>query len=128
MTPVLDANPGLTRVLSAADVPFNGFGIYPDIKDQPVLADGLARYRGEAIVALVGERDAIEAIEESDLPIEYQPLTPVTGLEAAMAAALAPISSTPNPRRSRQARTPTISKRALPPSPKNANPSSRGVS
>jgi CO/xanthine dehydrogenase Mo-binding subunit/aerobic-type carbon monoxide dehydrogenase small subunit (CoxS/CutS family) len=86
MTPVLDANPGLTRVLSAADVPFNGFGIYPDIKDQPVLADGLARYRGEAIVALVGERDAIEAIEESDLPIEYQPLTPVTGLEAAMAA------------------------------------------
>jgi len=86
MTPLLDANPGLARVLSAADVPFNGFGIYPDIKDQPVLADGLARYRGEAIVALVGERDAIEAIEESDLPIEYEPLAPVTGLDAAMAA------------------------------------------
>ena len=31
----------LAAVLTAADVPFNGFGIYPDIKDQPVLADGL---------------------------------------------------------------------------------------
>ena len=30
----------LAAVLTAADVPFNGFGIYPDIKDQPVLADG----------------------------------------------------------------------------------------
>ena len=31
---------GWPRVLTARDVPFNGFGIYPDIKDQPVLADG----------------------------------------------------------------------------------------
>ena len=39
----------LAAVLTAADVPFNGFGIYPDIKDQPVLADGEVRYRGEAV-------------------------------------------------------------------------------
>ena len=31
----------LAAVLTAADVPFNGFGIYPEIKDQPVLADGI---------------------------------------------------------------------------------------
>src|SRR6185437_6867450 len=37
----------LAAVLTAADIPFNGYGIYPDIKDQPVLADGLVRYRGE---------------------------------------------------------------------------------
>ena len=48
--------PGLARVLTAADIPgVNGFGIYPDVKDQPVLAPGLARYRGEAVAALVGD-------------------------------------------------------------------------
>ena len=46
-------------MLTAADVPFNGFGIYPDIKDQPVLADGLVRFRGEAVVALVGDRATV---------------------------------------------------------------------
>jgi len=35
----------LAAVLTAADVPFNGFGIYPDIKDQPVLA-ALSRRSG----------------------------------------------------------------------------------
>jgi len=49
----------LTAVLTAADVPFNGYGIYPEIKDQPVLADGLVRYRGEAVVALVGDRASV---------------------------------------------------------------------
>src|SRR6476469_2224376 len=34
----------LVVVLTAKDIPFNGYGIYPDIKDQPVLADGLVRY------------------------------------------------------------------------------------
>ena len=40
---------GLVRVLTAQDVPSNGFGIYPHIKDQPVLAEGEARFRGEAV-------------------------------------------------------------------------------
>ena len=41
--------------LTAADVPGrNGFGIYPDLKDQPVLAQGEVRHRGEPVLALVG--------------------------------------------------------------------------
>ena len=53
--------PGLARVFSAADVPgVNGFGIYPDIKDQPVLAPDVARYRGEAVAALVGDGDTLD--------------------------------------------------------------------
>jgi xanthine dehydrogenase molybdopterin-binding subunit B len=33
--------PGLERVFTAADVPGNnGYGIYPDVKDQPAFADG----------------------------------------------------------------------------------------
>ena len=47
--------PGIVDVLSAADVPNNAFAIFPDLRDQPVLADGVARFRGEAVLALVGD-------------------------------------------------------------------------
>ena len=47
--------PGLVDVLTAADVPNNAFAIFPDLRDQPVLADGVARFRGEAVLALVGD-------------------------------------------------------------------------
>ncbi|WP_089718194.1 molybdopterin-dependent oxidoreductase [Candidatus Entotheonella palauensis] len=78
--------PGLVRVLTADDVPgYNGFGVYPDIKDQPVLAPGEVRYRGEAVLALVGEREVVEAIDVLDLPIEWFPEPPVDSLEAARA-------------------------------------------
>ncbi len=79
------AHPGIERVLSARDVPSNGFGIYPHIKDQPVLADGVARFRGEAVLALVGTRAAVEAVREEEVPIRYTPLTPVMGIAAAAA-------------------------------------------
>jgi CO/xanthine dehydrogenase Mo-binding subunit/aerobic-type carbon monoxide dehydrogenase small subunit (CoxS/CutS family) len=64
--------PGLALVLTHADVPVNAFGIFPDVKDQPVLAPGRVRYRGEAVLALIGERDQIEAIPASAMPIEYR--------------------------------------------------------
>ncbi len=77
-------HPELT-ILTAADVPNNGHGIYPDIKDQPVLADGHVRYRGEAVLALVGPPAALEACDAAGLPIVYEPLPPVTGIDAAKA-------------------------------------------
>src|SRR5688572_19414828 len=49
--------PGVHRVLTARDVPSNGFGIYPHIKDQPVFAEGEARFRGEALAAVLGARE-----------------------------------------------------------------------
>jgi len=76
----------LAAVLTAADVPFNGYGIYPDVKDQPVLADGQVRYRGEAVVALVGERADVMAIRDDEVPITWIPEPPVVGVDAAMAA------------------------------------------
>ena len=82
--PLLARHPGL-RVLTAADVPRNGFGIYPRIKDQPVLADGIVRHRGEAVIGLLGEREAIDGIRDGEVPIEWRPLEPVLGLDAAMA-------------------------------------------
>ena len=75
----------LAAVLTAADVPFNGFGIYPDIKDQPVLADGLVRYRGEAVVALVGTRAEVLAIRDEDVPVTWTPEQPLFGVDAATA-------------------------------------------
>ncbi|MEQ9325922.1 MAG: molybdopterin cofactor-binding domain-containing protein [Rhodospirillales bacterium] len=79
------SRPGIERVLTAADVPFNGFGIYPDIKDQPVLTDKVVRYRGQAVVAVVGTREAIDALDLADIPITYTPLPSVTGVVEAMA-------------------------------------------
>ena len=67
--------PGLARIFTAGDVPgVNGFGIYPDIKDQPVLAPGIARFRGEAVAALVGDDDTIERLCDGELPIDWEPL------------------------------------------------------
>ncbi len=84
LAPVYDRHPGLMRILTAADVPGeNAFGVYPDIKDQPVLAPGAVRYRGEAVLALVGDREAVEAIDLRDLPIEWFPELPIESLEAA---------------------------------------------
>jgi aldehyde oxidoreductase len=78
--------PGLVRVLTAADIPgANRFGIYPTGKDQPALAEGEVRFRGEAVLALVGEAATIEAIGDEDLPIAWEVLPPVTGVAAALA-------------------------------------------
>jgi CO/xanthine dehydrogenase Mo-binding subunit/aerobic-type carbon monoxide dehydrogenase small subunit (CoxS/CutS family) len=78
-------HPGIVRVVTAADVPCNGFGIYPHIKDQPVLAEGEARFRGEAVVALLGDRATVEAIGDDELPIRWTPLPAVSDVDAATA-------------------------------------------
>ncbi len=80
------AHPGLVAVFTAADVPGrNGFGIYPNVKDQPVLADGEVRFRGEAVAMLVGERETVLGIDEAEFPLRWQPEPPVVGVEAALA-------------------------------------------
>ena len=54
--PSVRATPGLVAILTHKDVPGeNSFGIFPLLKDQPVLAPGFVRFRGEAVLALVGD-------------------------------------------------------------------------
>ena len=85
-------HPGLTRVLTAADVPgVNGFGIYPDIKDQPVLAPGVARYRGEAVAALVGDGDTLDRLTDDELPIDWEPLPALRDPRGAVAPGAAAV-------------------------------------
>ena len=71
LAPLFARHPGLADVVTARDVPVNSFGIFPDVKDQPVLADGRVRFRGEAVLGLVGEMDAVLRIPESDIPIRW---------------------------------------------------------
>ena len=78
--------PGLEAIVTAADVPGeNSFGIFPNTKDQPVFALVEVRFRGEAVLGLVGTREAVESIEEADVPITWTPLRPLAGIEAALA-------------------------------------------
>lgn len=81
------ATPGVVAVLTARDVPgHNSFGIYPTLKDQPVLAERFVRYRGEAVAAIVvADRAAFEALDLSGFPVEWSPREAVTGIEAALA-------------------------------------------
>ena len=72
------AHPGLVRVLTAADIPGrNLYGIYPTGKDQPVLAPGYVRHRGEPVCALVGDAGTLAAIADAAVPIAWQVLPPV---------------------------------------------------
>ena len=81
-----DNHLGLVDILTAADVPgLNGFGIYPHIKDQPVFSEGEVRYRGEAVLALVGDRETVERIQFEELPITWHPLDAISGAAAALA-------------------------------------------
>ncbi len=85
LRPLHKKYPGLVRVLTAVDVPGrNGFGIYPHIKDQPALARNVVRFRGETVLALVGDAETVIAIADEELPITYYPADPVIGLDAAL--------------------------------------------
>jgi len=78
--------PAVVEVLSARDVPENSFAVFPTPKDQPVLADGEVRFRGEAVLCLVGEGEALALISETDLPIEWFPGRALEEPEHALAA------------------------------------------
>jgi len=78
--------PGLVRVLSWKDIPGrNRFGIYPHLKDQPALAEGQVRFRGEAVLALVGDKETVYGIADGEVPIVWTPEPPLSGLDAALA-------------------------------------------
>ena len=83
----LTANPGIVRILTASDIPGrNIFGVIAAFADQPVFAAGETRFKGEAVAAVVGERDAVEALDLATFPVTWTELEP----SLSMAAALSP--------------------------------------
>ncbi|WP_102224223.1 molybdopterin-dependent oxidoreductase [Acidimangrovimonas sediminis] len=81
------AGPRQVRVFTAADIAGeNRFGVIPPFADQPALAEGEARLRGEAIAIVVGEAEVMATLDLDDFPVIWEPLDPVTDPEAAAGA------------------------------------------
>jgi CO/xanthine dehydrogenase Mo-binding subunit/aerobic-type carbon monoxide dehydrogenase small subunit (CoxS/CutS family) len=64
--------PGIIAIYTARDIPGrNCFGVIAPFADQPALAEGEARFRGEAVALVAGEKDAVADLDPADFPIEW---------------------------------------------------------
>ena len=80
-------HPGIHRILNAKDIPGeNCYGVIQPFADQPVFAEVEVRFRGEAVAAVVGDREAVENLDCTSFPVTWEKLPALT----TMAAALAP--------------------------------------
>ena len=80
------SHPGVELVLTAKDVPGTDcYGVIPRFADQPVFAHNEARYRGEAVAAIVGKTDALEALDLNEFPVSWEVLPPLATIEEALA-------------------------------------------
>jgi len=80
-------HPGLLLVLTAKDVPgIDCYGVIPRYADQPVFAHREARFRGEAVAAVVGERDALEALDLAEFPVSWEELPALETIDEALDA------------------------------------------
>ena len=66
------AHPVVVAVFTAADIPGrNRFGVIAPFADQPALAEGRGRFRGEAVALVAGEPAAMAALELADFPVVW---------------------------------------------------------
>jgi aldehyde oxidoreductase len=80
------SQPGIYRVLIAKDIPgVNCYGVIPRFADQPVFAESEARFRGEAVAAVVGEAAAVEALDPASFPVSWEELPALRTMDAALA-------------------------------------------
>jgi aldehyde oxidoreductase len=80
-------NPGVEAVFTARDVPGkNCYGVIPRFADQPVFAETEARFRGEAVAAVVGDAAAVEALDTTLFPVTWEELPALRELDAALAS------------------------------------------
>ncbi|MCV3206426.1 molybdopterin-dependent oxidoreductase [Mesorhizobium sp. YC-39] len=68
-------HPGIVGIFAAADIPGkNCFGVIGPFTDQPALAESFARFRGEAVALVAGEREAMLDLDLADFPVEWTEL------------------------------------------------------
>ncbi|MDI3336078.1 molybdopterin-dependent oxidoreductase [Defluviimonas aestuarii] len=80
---------GLDLILTARDVPGrNLFGTIPGFIDQPVYAEEIPRFRGEAVAAVVGSARIMTGLDFASFPISWSPVN--AAREPADAKALEP--------------------------------------
>jgi CO/xanthine dehydrogenase Mo-binding subunit len=82
-TAMARAYPGVVTVLTAADVPFNAFGLIE--ADQPLLCEDVVRFYGDRVALVVAETQAAADAGAKLVEIEYQDLPAVTDPQAALA-------------------------------------------
>jgi xanthine dehydrogenase D subunit len=79
------AIPGVRAVLTAEDVPGSScYGL--DHPDQPVFADDVVRYKGEAVAAVAADNRETARRAAAAIRVAYQPLEPMVDPEAALDA------------------------------------------
>ncbi|MGH9758082.1 MAG: 2Fe-2S iron-sulfur cluster-binding protein, partial [Candidatus Acidiferrales bacterium] len=82
----LASHAGIDAVFTAKDIPGeNCYGVIPPFADQPVFAECETRHRGEAVAAVVGAADVVEAFDEADFPVSWEKLPPLLTMDAAIA-------------------------------------------
>jgi aldehyde oxidoreductase len=80
------AHPGVEAILTSKDVPGEDcYGVIPRFADQPVFAHDEARYRGEAVAAVVGEADVIESLDPANFPVCWEQLPALKTIDEAIA-------------------------------------------
>jgi aldehyde oxidoreductase len=80
------AHPGIATILTAQDVPGTDcYGVIPRFADQSVFAHDEARYRGEGVAAIVGDADAVEALDLRDFPVTWEDLPAIQTIDQALA-------------------------------------------
>jgi aldehyde oxidoreductase len=83
----VESHPGVALVLTAKDVPgVDCYGVIPKYADQPVFAHEEARFRGEAVAAVVGNADVLTRLDLGKFPVCWQELPPLQTIDAALAA------------------------------------------
>jgi aldehyde oxidoreductase len=81
------SNPGIKAIFTAEDIPGkNCFGVIPAFADQPALAPGIAKFRGEAIAAIAGEPEAIRSLDLNTIPITWDIVDDMRDVSTAQAA------------------------------------------
>ena len=71
----IDGQPDIVTVCTAKDITgTNRFGVIPNCQDQPVLAENVARFRGEAVALIVVTPGAGDAIDTGSFPITWAEL------------------------------------------------------
>ena len=79
------AHPGIVAVFTAKDVPgANCYGVIAPFADQPVLAEKVVRFRGEAVALAVGDSETMRDLDLAAFPVTWSPRPALTTLEEAL--------------------------------------------
>ncbi|MGX9350396.1 molybdopterin-dependent oxidoreductase [Shimia sp. W99] len=75
------------QVFTAADIPGeNSFSVIPAFADQPALAEGVARMRGEAVALVAGDAEVMDGLDLEEFPVRWEELPAIEDVTEARKA------------------------------------------